>query len=76
MVILKKNQCILFERTRLKIITRKKERNNNGDRTKTVLQIRDEEMEKEFFSKTRKVNEGDFSRKELMEQKKQERERE
>ena len=41
----------------------KKERNNNGDKTKTVLQKKGWRNEKRIFSKTRKVNEGDFSRK-------------
>ena len=60
----KESQFILFERTRLKITTRKKERNSNGDRTKTVLQTRDEEMKKGFFRKHEKLMK-DFSRKRI-----------
>ena len=69
----KKSQCILFERTRLKITTRKTERNNNGDRAKTVSQTRDEEMKKGFFRKHEKLMKVIFQEKELIEQKKHKR---
>ena len=55
---------------------KKKGRNNKGDKTKTVLQKRDEQLKKQKkISKKRKINKGDFSKKIIIRGSSRERER-